>query len=48
MSFIIAALGTRGLTFGQRCTKMGVRSSMGSVGEVYDNAMMESFFASRE
>ncbi|WP_045365150.1 integrase core domain-containing protein [bacterium endosymbiont of Mortierella elongata FMR23-6] len=27
---------------------MGVKSSMGSVGDVYDNAMAESFFASLE
>jgi len=33
---------------GQRCTKMGVRLSMGSVGDAYDNAMAESFFASLE
>jgi putative transposase len=36
------------LAFGQRCTKMGVRPSMGSVGDAYDNAMAESFFASLE
>jgi putative transposase len=33
---------------GLRCTKMGVRPSMGSVGDAYDNAMAESFFASLE
>jgi putative transposase len=33
---------------GQRCAKMGVRLSMGSVGDAYDNAMAESFFASLE
>ena len=33
---------------GQRCSKMGVRPSMGSVGDAYDNAMAESFFASLE
>jgi len=33
---------------GQRCAKMGVRPSMGSVGDAYDNAMAESFFASLE
>ena len=27
---------------------MGVRPSMGSVGDTYDNAMAESFFASLE
>jgi putative transposase len=36
------------VAFGQRCLKMGVRPSMGSVGDAYDNAMAESFFASLE
>lgn len=36
------------VAFGQRCGKLGVRPSMGSVGDVYDNAMAESFFASLE
>ena len=36
------------IAFGERCTKLGVRPSMGSVGDVYDNAMAESFFASLE
>ncbi len=31
--------------FGQRCRQMGVRSSMDSVGDCFDNAMAESFFA---
>jgi putative transposase len=34
--------------FGKRCEAMGVRPSMGSVGDAYDNAMAESFFASLE
>lgn len=34
--------------FGKRCEQMGVRPSMGSVGDAYDNAMAESFFASLE
>jgi len=34
--------------FGKRCKEMGVRPSMGSVGDAYDNAMAESFFASLE
>ena len=34
--------------FGKRCAQMGVRPSMGSVGDAYDNAMAESFFASME
>lgn len=36
------------IAFGQRCEQAGVRSSMGSVGDAYDNAMVESFFASLE
>ena len=36
------------IAFGQRCAKLGVRPSMGSVGDAYDNAMAESFFASLE
>lgn len=36
------------IEFGRRCTEMGVRASMGSVGDAYDNAMAESFFASLE
>jgi putative transposase len=36
------------LAFGQRCRLLGVRPSMGSVGDAYDNAMAESFFASLE
>ncbi|MBF9052470.1 IS3 family transposase, partial [Roseobacter sp. HKCCD9010] len=33
------------VAFGLRCKEMGVRPSMGSVGDCYDNAMCESFFA---
>jgi len=36
------------LAFGERCRRMGVRPSMGTVGDAYDNAMAESFFASLE
>ena len=36
------------LLFGERCAAVGIRSSMGSVGDCYDNAMMESFFATLE
>jgi putative transposase len=36
------------LAFGRRCELMGVRPSMGSVGDAYDNAMAESFFATLE
>jgi putative transposase len=34
--------------FGLRCKQMGIRPSMGSVGDAYDNAMAESFFATLE
>ena len=33
------------VAFGRRCDEAGVRPSMGSVGDCYDNAMCESFFA---
>ena len=36
------------IAFGQRCRETGVRPSMGSVGDAYDNAMCESFFATLE
>jgi putative transposase len=36
------------LAFGNRCREAGVRPSMGSVGDAYDNALCESFFASLE
>ena len=36
------------LRFGQRCQAVGIRCSMGSVGDCYDNAMAESFFATLE
>jgi len=36
------------LAFGQRCRRAGVVPSRGSVGDCYDNAMAESFFASLE
>jgi putative transposase len=34
--------------FGKRCREMGVMPSVGSVGDAYDNAMAESFFATLE
>ena len=34
--------------FGKRCREIGVMPSMGSVGDAYDNAMAESFFATLE
>jgi len=36
------------IAFGQRCEDAGVRPSMGSVGDCYDNAMCESFFGTLE
>jgi putative transposase len=36
------------LAFGGRCREVGVRPSMGSVGDAYDNAMCESFFSTLE
>jgi len=36
------------IAFGLRCKEAGVRPSMGSVGDAYDNAMCESFFATLE
>jgi integrase-like protein len=36
------------LAFGGHCRAAGVRPSMGSVGDAYDNAMCESFFATLE
>ncbi len=36
------------ISFGRRCKQAGVRPSMGSVGDCYDNAMCESFFATLE
>jgi putative transposase len=34
--------------FGKRCQEVGVRPSMGSVWDAYDNALAESFFATLE
>jgi putative transposase len=34
--------------FGKRCDQAGVRPSMGSVGDCFDNAMCESFLATLE
>ena len=36
------------IAFGLRCKEGGVRPSMGSVGDAYDNALCESFFATLE
>jgi putative transposase len=38
----------RSVAFGKRCAEAGVRPSMGSVGDAYDNALCESFFATLE
>lgn len=36
------------IAFGARCREAGVRPSMGSVGDCFDNALCESFFATLE
>jgi putative transposase len=36
------------IAFGKRCERAGIRPSMGSVGDCYDNALAESFFATLE
>ena len=36
------------IAFGLRCKEAGVRPSMGTVGDAYDNAMCESFFGTLE
>ena len=36
------------IAFGLRCKQSGVRPSMGSVGDCYDNALCESVFATLE
>jgi putative transposase len=36
------------IAYGQRCREFGVRPSMGAVGDAYDNALCESFFATLE
>jgi putative transposase len=36
------------IAFGARCLEMGIQPSMGSVGDAYDNALCESFFATLE
>ena len=34
--------------FGEQCAAAGIRTSMGTVGDCFDNAMVESFFATLE
>lgn len=36
------------IAFSSRCRELGIQLSMGSVGDCFDNAMMESFFSSLE
>lgn len=36
------------LAFGKRCEEAGIRPSVGTVGDCFDNAMAESFFATLE
>ena len=36
------------IAFGKRCREAGVRPSMGSIGDCFDNALCESFFATLE
>ena len=36
------------LSFGQRLAECGIRASMGTAGDCYDNALIESFFATLE
>jgi len=36
------------LAFGRRCREAAITPSMGSVGDCYDNALAESFFATLE
>jgi putative transposase len=36
------------VAFSSRCRELGITQSMGSVGDCFDNAMMESFFSSLE
>jgi putative transposase len=36
------------IAFGLRCREVGIKPSMGSVGDAYDNALCESFFATLE
>jgi putative transposase len=36
------------LAFGKRCQETDIRTSMGSVGDAYDNALCESFFGTLE
>ncbi len=36
------------IAFGHRCREAGIRPSMGSVGDCFDNALCESFFATLE
>ena len=37
-----------GLAFGKRCTEMGVKLSMDTAGDAYDNAMAKNLFSTSE
>ncbi len=43
-----AYMSSLAFAFGRRCREAGIAQSMGSVGDAYDNALAESFFASLE
>ena len=47
-SFTIPIAQYTSIAFGNRCKQAGVRPSTGSVGDCFDNAMCESFFATLE
>jgi transposase InsO family protein len=47
-TLMINGVARGGYAFGKRCREAGVMPSMGSVGNAYDNAMAESFFATLE
>jgi hypothetical protein len=47
-SFNIPITEYTAVAFGKRRTQLGIQMSMGTVGDCFDNAMMESFFSSLE
>jgi transposase InsO family protein len=47
-TLMINGVARGGYAFGKRSREAGVMPSMGSVGNAYDNAMAESFFATLE
>jgi transposase InsO family protein len=42
------SLGSSSPAFGSRLRQLGIRASMGSVGDCYDHALIQSFFATLE